>query len=159
MRISPLIRPCFRGDHRTIPAIARSKRKRRISYPIIQERKLIRSPQLARRKAMPAASANWGIAPALRMPVSPPAKTRIARHAFCAAKSRDGSGAEIALGIRRGCSTSKPGNSILAAEMGAPFEKRRAFRGLLMTQWGPTRIQSALHRNGRFGGMRKSRIG
>ncbi len=122
------------------------------------ERKLIRA-RLPTRKAMSAASAYWGIASVLRMPATPPAKTRIARHAFCAAKSRDGSGAEIALGIRRGCSTSKPGNSILAAEMGAPFEKRRAFRGLLMTQWGPTRIQSALHRNGRFGGMRKSRIG
>ena len=47
--------------------------------------------RLATRKTMPAASAYWGIASALRMPVSPPAKTRIARHVFCAAKSRDGS--------------------------------------------------------------------
>jgi hypothetical protein len=56
----------------------------------IQEWKLI-CARLATRKTMPAASAYWGIASALRMPVSPPAKTRIARHVSRAAKSRDGS--------------------------------------------------------------------
>jgi hypothetical protein len=46
---------------------------------------------------MPAASAYWGIAPAFRMPVYPPAEARIAGHAFCAAKSRGGSGADSPL--------------------------------------------------------------